>query len=82
MTIVGRLVHQFESQGRGVTAVFVVAESHLVVHTWPESNLVNLDVFFCNFTRNNERQARRLLKRLADLYRPRQIVRHTIRHRS
>jgi S-adenosylmethionine decarboxylase proenzyme len=81
MEIVGHLTHQFAAQGRGVTAVFIVAESHVVVHTWPETGLVNLDIFFCNFTRNNKQKARRVLRRLAALCRPRRIVKQVIRHR-
>ena len=31
----------------GVTGVVVIAESHISVHTFPERNLVYLDVFSC-----------------------------------
>jgi S-adenosylmethionine/arginine decarboxylase-like enzyme len=81
MEVITGLVHQFGSQGRGVTGVFVVAESHLIIHTWPESNSVNLDIFFCNFTKNNERKAQQVLARLVKLYRPTRIIKKVIRHR-
>jgi S-adenosylmethionine decarboxylase len=37
--------HQFAPYG--VTAFFLLAESHLSVHTWPEESLLTLDIFTC-----------------------------------
>ena len=42
---VGRMVHQFEP--RGLTAVFLVKESHIAIHTWPEHRYAALDLFSC-----------------------------------
>ena len=39
------MVYQF--QPRGLTAVFLVAESHIAIHTWPEKRYAALDVFSC-----------------------------------
>ena len=46
VTIVGINLHHFGS-GNGVTGVAVLAESHMSIHTWPESGLVAVDVFVC-----------------------------------
>jgi len=32
---------------RAITLVLILAESHLSVHTWPEENLVAVDLFSC-----------------------------------
>lgn len=34
--------------GQGLTCVLVLRESHAVVHTWPETGTVNLDIFSCS----------------------------------
>jgi len=31
----------------GITALLIISESHIVVHTWPEKNLVLIDIFSC-----------------------------------
>ena len=37
--------HKFEPQG--VTAVALLAESHISIHTWPEHNTAICDIFTC-----------------------------------
>lgn len=31
----------------GITALLIISESHISVHTWPERNLVLIDIFTC-----------------------------------
>jgi S-adenosylmethionine decarboxylase len=45
-TVVQRLSHLFP--GTGLTAVLVLSESHAVLHTWPETGTVNIDIFSCS----------------------------------
>ena len=35
-------------QGAAVTSIHILAESHLVVHTWPEHELFVVDIFACS----------------------------------
>jgi len=42
---VGSVYKQFNPHG--VTGIVLIAESHISIHTWPEYELVNLDVFTC-----------------------------------
>ncbi len=44
-TVLGELCHRFDPQG--VTALMLLAESHISVHTWPEVGYVAVDVFTC-----------------------------------
>ena len=45
-TIVQRVSHAFP--GAGLTSVLILAESHAVIHTWPETGTVNIDIFSCS----------------------------------
>jgi S-adenosylmethionine decarboxylase len=68
LTVVGDYFHQFP--GGGVTGTVVLAESHLAVHTWPESNYVTLDVFVCNMSCDNRAKARQLFDALVLAFLP------------
>jgi len=56
----------------GVTGVVVLAESHITVHTWPESDggYTALDVFVCNYEKDNSKIAHDLFEKLVDLFSP------------
>jgi S-adenosylmethionine decarboxylase proenzyme len=45
-TIVHRAMHAFPQTG--LTCVLILAESHAVLHTWPETSTVNIDIFSCS----------------------------------
>jgi S-adenosylmethionine decarboxylase len=45
-TVVQALSHDFP--GAGLTCVLILAESHAVLHTWPETGTVNIDIFSCS----------------------------------
>jgi S-adenosylmethionine decarboxylase len=45
-TIVQQLEHAYT--GAGLTCVLVLSESHAVLHTWPETGTVNIDIFSCS----------------------------------
>lgn len=38
--------HKF-GENQGVTGVIVLAESHISVHSWPETGYIAIDVFMC-----------------------------------
>lgn len=44
-TVLDTVSHQFQPQG--ITAIALLAESHLSIHTWPELGYVAVDVFTC-----------------------------------
>ena len=52
LTEVGNYYHPFE--GGGFTGVVALCESHISIHTWPEEYFVTLDVFTCNYSRDNK----------------------------
>ena len=46
LNVVDKAVYQF--QPIGVTAVYVLAESHLSIHTFPEEKKAAMDLFTCS----------------------------------
>jgi S-adenosylmethionine decarboxylase len=45
-TVVESVSHNFP--GAGLTCVLILAESHAILHTWPETGTVNIDIFSCS----------------------------------
>jgi S-adenosylmethionine decarboxylase proenzyme len=45
-TIVHEVSHEYP--GAGLTCVLVLRESHAVLHTWPETGTINVDIFSCS----------------------------------
>ena len=44
-TVLNLISNRFEPQG--ITAIALLAESHISIHTWPESNYSAVDIFTC-----------------------------------
>jgi len=44
------IAHKFHPQG--ITVVAIIAESHISIHTFPEKNLLTVDIFCCNPNRD------------------------------
>lgn len=73
LTPVARLAHTFPATDAGpggVTATVLLAESHVCVHTWPETQSVSLDVYVCNFSGDNSPRANLLLNALLLHFKP------------
>lgn len=71
----------FDSYGKneGYTLFISIAESHVLVITWPELRLVNIDIFLCNFTRDNSAIARRIFSGLKRIFLPGKIKRWEVK---
>ena len=57
-TLLGLVSHKFEPQG--VTAVALLAESHISIHTYPEYSYAAIDAFTCGEHTNPESACRSL----------------------
>jgi S-adenosylmethionine decarboxylase proenzyme len=68
--VVGDAFHQFESGGGGVTGTVLLAESHLAIHTWPETGSVTLDVYVCDYSQDNSLKAESLYECALNLLKP------------
>ncbi len=73
-TLLDLTSHKFEPQG--VTALALLAESHISIHTWPESGYAALDVFTCGEHARPRQACEYLIRRLkAASYSLRQLPR-------
>lgn len=68
---VGQIAHEFDNES--FTSVFALSESHLSVHTWPERGAVQLDVFLCNYVRDNREKCERIYRSIVDYFEPEQV---------
>jgi S-adenosylmethionine decarboxylase len=50
LTVVGQVHKQFEPIG--ATMLYLLSESHLSIHTYPEKNYCAIDVYCCNLNLN------------------------------
>lgn len=64
----GVLSHIFENGS--FSLVVMLAESHISVHTWPENKCVQLDVFLCNYERNNSETGKTLFDTIVAYFNP------------
>jgi S-adenosylmethionine decarboxylase len=61
-TLLGMVSHKFEPQG--VTAVALLSESHISIHSWPEHGYAAVDAFTCGEHTNPEAACRSLRESL------------------
>ena len=61
-TVINLISHKFDPQG--VTAIALLAESHLSIHTWPESNYSAVDIFTCGKSMNPDISCKYLIQAL------------------
>jgi S-adenosylmethionine decarboxylase len=71
--VVSSSFHQFEP--KGVSAVYLLSESHLSIHTWPEHCYMALDIFTCG----NDGPALRAFQLLIDEFQPKSVKKRIIR---
>lgn len=45
LKVLKKTSHAFEPCG--ITLIFILAQSHLAIHTWPESGLLHIDLVSC-----------------------------------
>jgi len=61
-TVLNLISNKFEPQG--VTAIALLAESHISIHTWPESNYSAVDIFTCGQNMMPELASQHLIESL------------------
>ena len=61
-TVLNLISNKFEPHG--VTAIALLAESHISIHTWPESNYSAVDIFTCGQNMKPELASQDLIESL------------------
>ena len=61
-TVLNLISNKFEPQG--VTAIALLAESHISIHSWPESNYSAVDIFTCGQNMTPEIASQSLIEAL------------------
>jgi S-adenosylmethionine decarboxylase len=64
----GVLSHIFENGS--FSLVVMLAESHISVHTWPEKKCIQLDVFLCNYEKDNSSTGKALFDTIVAFFEP------------
>ena len=57
-TVMGQLIHEFE--GGGFTGTWLLAESHVAVHTWPEKSGCTIDIYACDVSKSHDEDVKAL----------------------
>ncbi len=73
LNVVANVFHQFAPYG--VSGVFLLRESHLSIHTWPEYEYAAIDIFTCGA----EEDALEALNLLIKEFQPKIVKKETIR---
>ncbi len=64
---------------KGATIIFVLADSHLALHTWPEKKLVNFDLFLCNYEEDNSEKVEKAFEEMKKFFAPKKVKARRIR---
>jgi len=73
LTILDKSFYKFDEGG--ITGFLLLSESHISIHTWPErDNYLSLDIFVCNFNKDNTGDARNIYKELLNSFKPSKVV--------
>ena len=71
LTIVDKFQHHFNPYGLSI--VYILAESHISIHTWEEYNYISIDMYTCGET-SPENTLNEFLKHFTIISKKKQII--------
>jgi S-adenosylmethionine decarboxylase len=66
LTKLGEVYHDFEPAG--FTAIICLSESHISLHSWPEYERVNMDIYLSNYQRNNDQAGQKIFEEIVRFF--------------
>lgn len=63
----------------GFTGIISLVESHIAIHTWPEFNYLTLDVYLCNYTKDNSKICKKVFKEISEFFKPYKVYKQSIK---
>jgi S-adenosylmethionine/arginine decarboxylase-like enzyme len=66
LSVIKKFSHRFFPQG--ISLVYILSESHLAIHTWPELGIIHIDLVVCSY--RSRAQFAKSLKQALAVYRP------------
>ena len=72
----GSFYYQFPKSG--FTGVVSLSESHIAIHTWPEFGYLTLDVYLCNYLKDNSDICKKVFKEISKIFKPFKIKKRLI----
>lgn len=73
----GSFYYQFP--GGGFTGIVSLVESHVAIHTWPEFGYLTLDVYLCNYFRDNTKTCKSVFDEISKFFGPTKITKRLIK---
>lgn len=77
MTLVNGIIHHFPNPIGAVTALYLLAESHLAFHTFPENNYISMDCYTCG-----DCNTETLINDLIRILKPKFIQKHELERKT
>ncbi len=65
----GSFYYKFPT-GSGFTGLVSLVESHIAIHTWPELHYLTLDVYLCNYSKDNSKACKGVFEEISCLFNP------------
>lgn len=73
----GSFYYQFPESG--FTGVVSLVESHVAIHTWPEFGYLTLDVYLCNYSKDNTKTCKSVFDEISKFFDPIKVTKRLIK---
>jgi len=74
----GSFYYKFPNGG-GFTCLVSLVESHISIHTWPELKYLTIDVYLCNYSKDNSATAKKVFNEIVAFFGPSKIIKRYIK---